>query len=169
MAPEGVYRAIKDLRGLFGTTSSMNSMVPIDGKAWREAQLASFSKGKDSLAPLVQKVKEGTWAQSQMLLSGHTPELPFEDEKYLQLLVWLHLDPPSDPETRQHLPRLLIDKADTRAVSVWEGLIYPGSPNADDIRATARNVCREKASIWPPEMLARLQSIAEAPAISDEP
>lgn len=169
MAPEGVYRAIKDLRGLFGATSSMNSMVPIDGKAWREAQLASFSKGKDSLAPLVQKVKEGTWAQSQMLLSGHTPELPFEDKKYLQLLVWLHLDPPSDPETRQHLPRLLIDKADTRAVSVWEGLIYPGSPNADDIRATARNVWREKASIWPPEMLARLQSIAEAPAINDEP
>ncbi|MFM7604566.1 MAG: hypothetical protein ACKO8Z_05135 [Prosthecobacter sp.] len=169
LAPEGVYRAIKDLRDLFGTTSSLKSVAPIDGQAWRKAQVVSFSKGKDSLAPLVQKVKEGSWAQSQMLLSGHDPELPFEDERYLQLLVWLHLDPPSDPETRQHLPRLLIDKADTRAISVWEELVYPDSPNADDIRATARSVYKEKASVWPPEILTRLQSIGEAPAISHKP
>lgn len=167
LAPDSVYRAIKDFRGMFGTTPATASAIPPAGKAWREAQVASFAKGKEALEPLVRRVKGGTWAQNQMLLSGHEPDLPFADQKYLQLLVWLHLDPPADPETRQQLPRLLIEKADASAMAVWEGMLYPGSPNADDIRATARAVSKEKASTWSGEDLARLQAICEGSSNTD--
>jgi len=167
LAPDSVYRAIKDFRGMFGTTPSAVSEAPPAGKAWREAQVASFAKGKESIEPLVLRVKGGTWAQNQMLLSGHEPDLPFADQKYLQMLVWLHLDPPTDPETRQQLPRLLIEKADASAMAVWEGLLYPGSPSADDIRATARAVSKEKASTWSREDLARLQAICEGSSNTD--
>ena len=166
LAPESFYRAITDFRAIFSPAKNAASEAPASGKAWRETQVASFAKGKESLEPLVRRVKGSTWAQSQMLLSGHAPELTFDDPKYLQMLVWLHLDPPSDPETRQHLPRLLVEKADISAMAVWEQLLYPGSPNADDIRATAREVYKEKASTCPPEDIKRLQAICEAPAPS---
>jgi hypothetical protein len=162
--PEKTYRAIMDFRGMFGAAPAPVSESPAAGKAWREAQVASFTKGKESLEPLIRRVKGGTWAQNLMLLSGHAPELPSNDPRYLQMLVWLHLDPPSDPETRQHLPRLLVEKADTSAMAVWEGLLYPGSPNAEEIRATARELCKEKASSWTADDLARLHAISEAPA-----
>lgn len=167
LAPEGVYRAIKDFRSLFSSAAPQEVKTPASGKAWRDAQVASFAKGKESLDPLVRRVKGGNWAQNQMLLSGHAPELPFADARYLQLLVWLHLDPPDDPETRQHLPGLLVEKADASAIAVWEELVYPGSPNAEDIRATARDVYKAKASTWSPEDLARLQAICEGPESSD--
>lgn len=167
LAPESVYRAIKDFRGLFSSAAPQPVETPASGKAWREAQVASFAKGKESLEPMVRRVKGSTWTQNQMLLSGHAPELPFADARYLQLLVWLHLDPPADPETRRHLPGLLVEKADASAIAVWEELVYPGSPNAGDIRATAREVYKAKASTWSPKDLERLQAICEAPESSD--
>lgn len=163
LAPESVYRAIKDLRSLFSSAESKASESPYHSKAWRETQVASFAKGKEALEPLVRRVKASTWTDTQMLLSGNTPELPFDDPKYLQLLVWLHLDPPADPETLRQLPRLLVEKADISAMTIWEQLLYSESPNAEYIRATAREVYKQKASTWPTEELKRLQAICEAP------
>ena len=60
-----------------------------------------------------------------------------------------------------------LSQDDASAIAVWEELVYPGSPNAEDIRATARDVYKAKASTWSPEDLARLQAICEAPESSD--
>jgi hypothetical protein len=176
--PEKTYKVITDFRTLLGPSPGEPAKVtrspaaveangPASGQEWRATQVANFAKTRQSLEPLVRQAKNGTWAQNQMLLSGHAPELPFADEKYLQLLVWLHLDPPSDPKTRLELPRLLIEKADVSAMAVWKGLIYPGSPNADEIRATAQAVYQEKSALWSREDLARLQAICEAPGRRD--
>jgi hypothetical protein len=135
----------------------------ISGKAWREAQAQKFARHNEAIANLFASIKQGDWNKNQMLLSGHDPILPFSDEKYLQLLVWLHLDPPPDAETCRNLPRLLLERADSSVLAVWEGVLYPGSPNAEDIRRTAREIYKEKATIWSAEDAERLRLIAEQP------
>ncbi len=135
----------------------------LSGKAWRETQAQKFARHNTAIAHLFEQVKRGKWNDNQMILSGHNPELPFADEKYLQLLVWLHLDPPPDAETCQHLPLLLLERADSSVLAVWEGISYPGSPNAEDIRRTARQVYPDKLNIWSRDDAERLRLIAQDP------
>jgi hypothetical protein len=135
----------------------------LSGKAWRDTQAQKFARHNTAIVHLFEQVKQSKWNDNQLILSGHNPELPFSDEKYLQLLVWLHLDPPPDAETCQHLPRLLLERADSSVLAVWEGITYPGSPNAEDIRRTAREVYADKLNTWSREDAARLQVIAQDP------
>jgi hypothetical protein len=139
------------------------SVPELSGKAWREAQAQKFARHNTAIAHLFAQVKRSNWNDNQLILSGHNPELPFSDERYLQLLVWLHLDPPDDAETRRHLPRLLLDRADSSVLAIWEGLCYAGSPNETDIRRTAQEVYAEKLTTWSREDAARLHVIAQEP------
>lgn len=148
------------------TTSAPSSpaegTVPVlSGKAWRDAQSQKFARHNFSIADLLARVKRGNWNENQMILSGHNPELPFADERYLQLLVWLHLDPPEDAETRRNLPKLLLERADSSVLAIWEGLSYPGSPNEEDIRITARETYPEKLHTWSKEDAERLRQLAQ--------
>ena len=146
------------------TTVPPAPAVPVlSGKAWREAQTQKFARHNADIANLFAKVKRSQWNDNQMILSGHNPELPFSDENYLQLLVWLHLDPPDDSDTRQHLPRLLLERADSSVLAVWEGLCYEGSPNEPDIRRTAQEVYAEKVTTWSRDEAERLRLIAQEP------
>jgi hypothetical protein len=139
--------------------------VPVlSGKVWRDAQSQKFARHNSSIAHLLARVKRGNWNENQMILSGHNPELPFADERYLQLLVWLHLDPPEDAETRRNLPKLLLERADSSVLAIWEGLSYPGSPNEEDIRLTAREAYPEKLHTWSKEEAERLRGLAQEPA-----
>ena len=135
----------------------------LSGKAWREAQAQKFARHNTAIAYLFAKVKRSKWNDNQLILSGHNAELPFSDERYLQLLVWLHLDPPDDAETCRHLPRLLLDRADSSVLAIWEGLCYAGSPNETDIRRTAQEVYAEKVTTWSREDAERLHMIAQEP------
>jgi hypothetical protein len=139
------------------------SVPELSGKAWREAQAQKFARHNTAIAHLFAKVKRSKWNDNQLILSGHNVELPFSDERYLQLLVWLHLDPPDDAETCRHLPRLLLDRADSSVLAIWEGLCYAGSPNETDIRRTAQEVYPEKVTTWSREDAARLHVIAQEP------
>lgn len=146
------------------TTVPPAPAVPeLSGKAWREAQAQKFARHNTAIAHLFAQVKRSKWNDNQLILSGHNPELPFSDERYLQLLVWLHLDPPDDAETCRHLPRLLLDRADSSVLAIWEGLCYAGSPNETDIRRTAQEVYAEKVTTWSREDAARLHVIAQEP------
>jgi len=145
--------------------TATSATVPVlSGKAWRDAQTQKFARHNTSLAHLFARVKRGNWNENQMILSGHNPELPFADERYLQLLVWLHLDPPEDAETRRNLPKLLLERADSSVLAIWEGLSYPGSPNEEDIRLTAREAYPEKLHTWSKEEAERLRGLAQEPA-----
>lgn len=139
-----------------------DTSVPLlSGKAWRDAQTQKFARHNAPIAHLFAQVKKGNWNSNQMILSGHNPELPFADERYLQLLVWLHLDPPEDAETRRNLPGLLLERADSSVLTIWEGLSYPGSPNAEDIRATAREAYSAKLGTWSTADAERLHALAQ--------
>ncbi|MFM2168088.1 MAG: hypothetical protein RIS79_2459 [Verrucomicrobiota bacterium] len=139
--------------------------VPVlSGKAWRDAQTQKFARHNTSLAHLFAQVKRGNWNQNQMVLSGHNAELPFADERYLQLLVWLHLDPPEDAETRHHLPKLLFERAGSSVLAIWEGLSYPGSPNQEDIRLAAREAYDQVRNTWSSEDAERMRELAQEPA-----
>ena len=146
------------------STALLAPAVPeLSGKAWREAQAQKFALHNTAIAHLFTQVKRSKWNGNQLILSGHNAELPFSDERYLQLLVWLHLDPPDDAETRRHLPSLLLDRADSSVLAIWEGLCYSGSPNETDIRRTAQEVYAEKVTTWSREDAARLHVIAQEP------
>jgi hypothetical protein len=146
------------------TTLPLAPAVPeLSGKAWREAQAQKFARHNTAIAHLFAQVKRSKWNDNQLILSGHNAELPFSDERYLQLLVWLHLDPPDDAETCRHLPRLLLDRADSSVLAIWEGLCYAGSPNETDIRRTAPEVYAEKVTTWSREDAERLHMIAQEP------
>jgi|GEM_PF-557871 hypothetical protein len=146
------------------TTLPLAPAVPeLSGKAWREAQAQKFARHNTAIAHLFAQVKRSKWNDNQLILSGHNAELPFSDERYLQLLVWLHLDPPDDAETCRHLPRLLLDRADSSVLAIWEGLCYAGSPNETDIRRTAQEVYAEKVTTWSREDAERLHMIAQEP------
>lgn len=177
LAPEGVYRLAKDLRAVFSmaspaaTAETPAADAPIapaaptaeDKKRWRAANLQLKKTSMPEMLPLIEKVQKSTWDQSEMLLSGHTEDVSFDSNTYLEMLTWLHVDPPADDGINSRLPKLLLDRVDSDVLALWEELVYPGSPNAAFIRRTAREAEASKVSKWSPENIARLRAIGAEP------
>ncbi|MBK8094060.1 MAG: hypothetical protein IPK32_19345 [Verrucomicrobiaceae bacterium] len=170
LAPDGVYRLAKDFRGLFlggGTPplpaqDAVEKLTPEQARSWRENQAASMAAKHTDIAEQFITAKNGTWKDTQMLLSGHSDQLPYSHEKYSIFLTWLHLDPPQNAEMRQQTARLLLEREDSAVLNLWERLVYPGSPNAEDIRLVAREVLQSGSrSKWAESDLERLRLIAQ--------
>lgn len=180
VSPEGMLRFLKSVRELFFPGSNQaeqaffspangrgaaaeGAPVPVRaGNEWRKFHAQNFACNNVSISHFFARVKVDDWSKNQMILSGLNPDLPFADERYLRLLVWLHLDPPQDAETRRRLPKLLLDRAGVSTLSIWEGLCYPGSPNEAEIRLAAREACAEKPASWSAADTARLCELAQA-------
>lgn len=128
---------------------------------WRANALEALTKEEPALAPLAAAAKHGTWAENEAVLKGETLSAPRILASYQKLLLWLHLDPPEDPEVRAKIPNLLVElRADDPVLDLWKKLIYDGSPNANDVRNAAKQQIHNNASAWSPAQRNTLMEIA---------
>lgn len=140
-------------------TASTSNMHP--NAQWRAERLSSLSKEEIGLAPLVEAVKRGTWADNESLLKGDSSDAPRMLPSYQKLLLWLHLDPPTDPDVRSKIPGLLVGlRADQPVLDLWKKLVYEGSPNAGDIRNAAKQQVHGNADAWTEAQRNELMEIA---------
>ena len=128
-------------------------------EAWRKENLEHLSGEMADFAKIQAAAKNGTWADNEGVLSGKEKALPLGSPNHLKLLAWLHLDPPADQEMRARVARLLVAQAKAGAISLWEELIYPGSPNAGDIRNAARDALADSSLHWNDAEKERLKAI----------
>lgn len=134
--------------------------TPAEMEAWRKKEL---EKKAAEMAPFKAQytlAKSGSWMENEKVLSGSSPELPFDSPQYLNLLVWLHLDPPKDDEVRLRVCKLLLDRVKGNAITLWEMLAYPGSANATEIKTAATNALKDPAHQWNADEKRRLAAIA---------
>ncbi|MGV3662933.1 MAG: hypothetical protein ACO1TE_22300 [Prosthecobacter sp.] len=130
-------------------------------EAWRKENLRRITEEMEAFSKVQGTAKNGKWSENQRVLSGETQELPTGSPDHLKLLVWLHLDPPADAEMRTQVASLLIRQAGAGTISLWEELIYPGSPNAEEIQDAARNALADPSLHWNDNDRKRLQAIVD--------
>lgn len=133
--------------------------TPADLAAWRKETLQKKAAELAQYAPQHDKAKAGGWSENEELLTGKGKELPFDSPQYMQLLVWLHLDPPQDAEVRRRICSQLLKRVKADAISLWELLVYPGSSNAADIKTAAREALADSSYSWTEEEKKRLGMI----------
>lgn len=133
---------------------------PKEKESWRQDNLKRLSAEMADYAKFHAAAKAGSWSANERILSGRGTELPLGSPNHLKLLVWLHLDPPADSETRTNVARLLLAQVKAGAISLWEELIYPGSPNAQEIKDVARAALSDSTIQWKPDEKHRLEAIA---------
>ena len=127
---------------------------------WRQQESAALAKESPELARLVDRIKVANWTLNEALLKGEMLELTRDNPDYQTLLLWLHLDPPQDADTRSRIPGLLAAvRQDTILLDLWEKLVYPGSPNAADIQIAAKKQHHDNAGAWSPAQRAQLSRI----------
>jgi len=133
--------------------------TPAEVEAWRRDTLRKKAVEMAAYAPQHALAKTGGWPENEKVISGLSPELLFESPQYLQLLVWLHLDPPLNEEVRMHVCTQLLKRVKADAISLWELLIYPGSVNAAEIKEAARAALTDNSYPWSEEDKRRLGMI----------
>lgn len=144
--------------------------TPAEMEAWRKNELQKKASEMKPFEAQHALAKTGGWQENEKVLSGKSPELPFESPQYLNLLVLLHLDPPKDQDVRLRVCKLLLDRVKGNAITLWEMLNYPGSPNAAEIKIAARNVLSDEAYQWSDAEKQRLVAIAgSTPPIKSTP
>lgn len=129
-------------------------------EAWRKENLQRMAFEMGQFEAQHAAAKSGGWRDNELVLSGHSKELPHESPQYMKLLVWLHLDPPQDGEVRMRVSKLLLERVKADAITLWEELIYPGSANADEIKNAAREALVDATFQWNTEEKQRLRAIA---------
>ncbi|OYW74539.1 MAG: hypothetical protein B7Z37_17310 [Verrucomicrobia bacterium 12-59-8] len=132
---------------------------PAEMEAWRKDTLNKKAIEMVPYAPQHALAKTGDWLENEKVISGQSRELPFESPQYLQLLVWLHWDPPLNEEVRMHVCTQLLKRVKADAISLWELLVYPGSVNAVAIKQAAREALTDKSFQWSEEEKKRLATI----------
>lgn len=137
-------------------------------EAWRRENLRRITEEMSAFAKIHEAAKNGKWSENEKTLSGETPELAAGSPDHVKLLVWLHLDPPVDAETRTQVAALLIRQAGVGTISLWEELLYPGSPNAGEIQNAARTALADPALHWNEEDRKRLQAIVDFKGSGDK-
>jgi hypothetical protein len=147
---------VKSVQSMFRTTAGQAAemeAVRKDALQKKAAEMVNF-KAQHAMA------MTGGWKENEKMLSGQSQELPFESQQYMNLLVWLHLDPPKNDEVRQHVCHLLVERVKGNAITLWEVLSYPGSANAKEIQIAARNALMDEAYQWSDDEKKRLSAIA---------
>lgn len=163
LPPEFVNRVLNTFR-----TSETQTAAPLpaDLEVWRKETL---QKKVAEMAPFQSQhalAKTGDWRENEKVLSGQSQELPFDSPQYMNLLVWLNLDPPQNEEVRLRVCRLLLERVKGNAITLWEMLAYPGSANAAEIKMAARSALTDVAYQWSADEKKRLKVIAEGDAAS---
>jgi len=128
-------------------------------EAWRKDALQKKAAEMAPYATQHSLAKTGDWQDNERVITGQSKELPFESPQYLQLLVWLHLDPPQNEEVRMQVCTQLIKRVKADAISLWELLAYPGSANAIEIKKAAREALNDPSFQWSDEEKKRLGTI----------
>ncbi|MFC5454912.1 hypothetical protein [Prosthecobacter fluviatilis] len=134
--------------------------TPAELEAWRKQELQKKAAEMKPFEAQHALAKKGGWSENEKVLSGKSEELPFDSQQYMNLLVWLHLDPPENEDVRLRVCKLLLERVKGDAIALWELLAYPGSANAKEIKVTARNALAEKGLSWSEEEKKRLGVIA---------
>ncbi len=129
-------------------------------EAWRAEKLKKKAAEMAQYEPQHVLAKTGSWRDNIKVLSGQSLELPYDSPQYMNLLVWLHLDPPLDEEVRLRVCKLLLERVRGNAIALWEVLVYPGSPNAAEIKIAARGALTDADYQWSEEEKQRLRVIA---------
>ncbi len=165
MAVTVVLMPSEFVQRVFGTIKPAEgppaSHTPGQKEIWRKENLLRLQGEMTSFAKMHEAAKTGRWGDNERLLSGDAEELPRTDPNYLKLLVWLHLDPPADSEMRTQVAALLIRQAGGGTISLWEELLYPGSPNAVEIQNAARNALSDPSLHWTEEESKRLRAVVD--------
>ncbi len=144
-----------------GVASSLTTSFksPAEMEAWRRENLRRMEEDMANFAAQQKAAKTGTWRESEKILLGHTEGLPHDSSEYIKLLVWLHLDPPEDVEMRMRVAKLLLERVNRGAITLWEELSYPGSANANEIRDAALAALTDATFNWSDTDKARLEAI----------
>lgn len=132
----------------------------LEKEAWRKSNLQRMASDMSPYLAQHKAAKTGLWQDNQKLLLGQSQELPDNSPQYMKFLVWLHLDPPEDVEARKRVPKLLLSKMKSDALSLWEELIYPGSLNAPEIMHAAKEAVDDPSFQWSEEDKKRLLAMA---------
>ncbi|MFN0080256.1 MAG: hypothetical protein ACKVY0_27635 [Prosthecobacter sp.] len=171
---EAINRVLNTLRAngdgkgsqITATTATVETQTipktPEERAAWRKENLQRMAAEMTQFAALQAAAKAGNWHDNELVLSGHSQELPHDSTQYMKLLVWLHLDPPQNDEVRMRVSKLLLERVKTGAIALWEELIYPGSANAAEIRNAAQEAVENQSFQWSAEDKGRLRAIAES-------
>jgi hypothetical protein len=131
---------------------------------WRKEQLARIQASAETVKPLFERASKQPWTELEALLSGQTAELPKEDARLAHLLIWLHLDPPTNPDLQARLPALLAAvRADSDTLELWENLSYKGAPLELVIRNAARRQIYDNANAWSASQKEWLKRLGWAP------
>lgn len=137
---------------------------PPEQELWRKEQLAKIQSSAETIKPLFERASQQPWTDLEALLSGQTPELPREDARLAQLLIWLHLDPPDNPELQARLPALLAAvRPDSDTLELWENLAYKGAPMEQVIRNAARRQIYDNPGAWSASQKEWLNRLGWAP------
>jgi len=169
LPPEDVYRVLNTFRASEARSTVPSSTFPASLKPdktpaemeiWRKEHLQKMVSDMAQFASQQAAATSNPWRDNEIVLSGHSQELPFESTQYMKFLVWLHLDPPKDAEVRMRVPKLLLDRVKADVIALWEELIYPGSANADEIKNAAREALHDSKFQWNAEEKRRLGLIA---------
>lgn len=155
--------AVNRVLNMFQVKEAISGRLPSDAAAkevLRRDILQRMAAEMAQYAPQHALAKTGDWKENEQVLSGHSPELPHESQEYMKLLVWLHLDPPQNEEVRMRVPKLLLQRVKEGVIVLWEELIYPGSANAAEIKAAAREGLADDSYQWSAKDKDRLQAIA---------
>jgi hypothetical protein len=137
---------------------------PPEQELWRKEQLAKIQSSAEAIKPLFERASQQPWTELEALLSGQTTELPKEDARLAQLLIWLHLDPPANPDLQARLPALLAAvRPDSDTLELWENLSYKGAPLEQVIRNAARRQIYDNAGAWSASQKEWLNRLGWAP------
>jgi len=154
--------AVNRVLNMFQTAESTSpGRLDAPGKAaLRQGILQKMAVEMARYAPQHALAKSGNWQENELMLSGHSRELPHESQEYMKLLVWLHLDPPQDAEVRRRVPKLLLKRVKEGVIVLWEELTYSGSPNVEEIKNAAREALAGDSYQWSAKDKDRLHVIA---------
>jgi hypothetical protein len=136
---------------------------PSPEEEWRRKEIQALAAELPELEATAASVRGGTWIEQAPLLQGHSSIAPRESATYQKLLLWMHLDPPVDPELRSKIPSLLVElRQDESVLELWKRLAYAGSPIAEDIRNAAKLQIHRNTEtrVWSDEQVRALEEIA---------
>lgn len=136
--------------------------TPTQKAAWRLENAQRMATGMAAYATQHAEALNGSWHGCEKVLSGLSEELPHSSSQYIKLLVWLHLDPPQDKEVRTQVAKLLLDRVKSDAITLWEELTYPGSPNVSEIKLVAQEALNDASQHWSQDERTRLQAIVDS-------
>lgn len=174
LPPEEIYRVLTTFRASGSHSPALSDVgaaslspdkvtkTPAEMETWRNEHLQRMASEMTQFASQQAVAKSSGWRDNELVLSGHSQELPHESMQYMKFLVWLHLDPPTDAEVRQRVSKLLLERVKADAITLWEELIYPGSANAEEIKNAAREALDDSSFQWNAEEKRRLRAIAGA-------